>query len=148
MSHDTLSGVVTFLRELMEALLAVSGQTALRLDHAIALLEGLAERQSTTERQVAQLEVRTDRLTPAHAQQVQDLVNRLVRETKRLPSPLTHAMLYGRIRHRFRVNSYTEIRDGQYEDLMAWLRNDLARATSGEAPQQGGLFLVLSPAGS
>jgi hypothetical protein len=137
---DTLSGVVTFLREHMEVLIAASGQTALRLDQAIALLEGLAERQSTTERQVAQLDVRTDHLTPAHALQVQDVVNRLVRETKRLPSPLTHAIIYGRIRHSFRVNSYTEIRDGQIEDLMAWLRDELARATSGEAPQQGGLF--------
>jgi P22_AR N-terminal domain len=138
-----LTAVTTLLREHLAALLTLPGQVhmlAEQVGRVADVVETLAERQGTTEAQVAQLEVRTDHLTPAHAQQVQDLVNRLVRETKRLPAPLTHAIIYGRIRHHFRVNSYTEMRDGQFEDLLAWLRDELTRATSGEAPQQRGLF--------
>ncbi|MBF6591587.1 MAG: hypothetical protein IVW57_13830 [Ktedonobacterales bacterium] len=54
--------------------------------------------------------------------------------------PLTHQTIYGRIQHRFRANSYTAIPDSRYDELMAFLRDELARATGGEAPQQGSMF--------
>lgn len=64
----------------------------------------------------------------------------MVRETQRLPSPLTYAIIYGRLKHRFRVSSYKEAADGRFDELMAWLRDELRRATDGESPEQGSLF--------
>jgi hypothetical protein len=112
---ETLTDIVTFLREHMEALMAASGQQATRLDAArrgstrldqtLSLLAGLATRQEATESQVAQLEARTDHLTPAHARTLQEAVDRLARATKHLPSPLTHAIIYGRLKPHVRVGS-------------------------------------------
>src|SRR5690349_10184421 len=44
-----------------------------------------------------------------------------VRETKRLPQPLTYATIYGRLKHRFRVGSYSEVADSHFDELMAYL---------------------------
>lgn len=140
-----LSGVVTFLREHLAALLAVPGQVediSIRLDTAVALLETLAARQDAAEGQLAQIDARTQRLTPAHARAVQELVNRMVRETAHLPPPaqLTYPIIYGRLKHRFRAGSYSEIPDERFNDVLAFLRDELQRATGGEAPEQGALF--------
>jgi hypothetical protein len=140
---DSLNAVVTFLREHMEAVLATGAEVAgfsTRLDNAISLLESLAARQDTTETQVAKIDERTQRLTPAHARTVQEFVDRMVRETKRLPTPITYAIIYGRLKHRFRAGSYSEIADERFEDVLAYLREELRRATSGEAPEQSSLF--------
>lgn len=64
----------------------------------------------------------------------------MVRETKRFPNPLTYAIIYCRLKHSFRAGSYREIADERYEDVLAYLREELSRATSGEAPEQGSLF--------
>jgi hypothetical protein len=138
-----LGAVMNLLREHLEALLPLPGQVqalAAQVGHVAAIVEALAERQGTTEHQVAHLEARTDHLTPAQAQDVRELVDRLVRETKRQPAPLTHKMIYGRLAHRFRVNSYTAIRGGQFDEVMGFLRDELARATGGRTPEQGALF--------
>jgi hypothetical protein len=64
----------------------------------------------------------------------------MVRETKALPTPLTYATVYGRIKHRFRAGSYKEVPDSLYDELLAFLRDELTRATGGQAPEQGSLF--------
>jgi hypothetical protein len=89
---------------------------------------------------VARIDERTQRLTPAHARAIQELVDRLVRETRRLPVPLTYATIYGRLKHRFRAGSYREIADDRYEEVLAYLHDELRHATSGEAPKQGNMF--------
>jgi hypothetical protein len=137
---DTLTDVVTFLREHMEALLASSGQVSLRLDQAISLLEALAERQDTAETQIARIDERTARLTPAHARAVQDLVDRIVHETAHEKTPLLHYMIYGRLKRRFRVSTYKEIADDRYSDVMTFLQELLREATGGAAQQQESLF--------
>jgi hypothetical protein len=137
---DTLTDVVTFLREHMEALLASSGQVSLRLDQAISLLEALAERQDTAETQIARIDERTQRLTPAHARAVQDLVDRIVHETAHERTPLLHYMIYGRLKRRFRASTYKEIADDRYNDVMTFLQELLSQATGGAAPEQGSLF--------
>jgi hypothetical protein len=144
---DTLAAVVTFLREHMEGLLVSSGQVALRLDQAIPLLEALAERQDAaeariadTDAQLAQMDARTQRLSPVRTRQVQEMVDRMARDTKRPPTPLTCMTIYGRLKHRFRVGSYKEVADNRFDDLMTYLRDELSRATSGTAPEQGSLF--------
>lgn len=140
---DSLLDVLTFLREHLAAVLSLPGQVegiALQLGQAITLLGSLAERQSSTETQLARIDARTQRLTPAHAREVQTMVDRIVRETKRLPIPLTYATIYGRLKHRFRVGSYSEVPDGKFDELIAYLGNELQQATSGAAPEQGSLF--------
>lgn len=139
---ETLTDVVTFLREHLEAMLASVNQVAgitLRLDQAIALVEALAVRQDTTETLATKTDERTQHLTPAHARTVQELVDRMVRETQRLPMPLTHAIVYGRLKDRFRAGSYKAIPDKRYDEVLAYLREELRRATSGEAPEQGSM---------
>lgn len=140
-----LTGVVNLLREHLAGLLALPGQVdqlSQQVGQALTLIASLAERQDTTETQVAQIDERTQRLTPAHARTVQEMVDRMVRDTRRLPVPqqLTYATIYGRLKHRFRVGSYREIGDERFDELVAYLRDELRRATSGEAPEQGSLF--------
>lgn len=141
---ETLMGVVMFLREHLDAQLSATngqiGALSLRLDDAITLLEALGERQVTTESQIARIDERTQRLTPAHARSIQEMVDRMARETKRLAAPLTYAIIYGRLKHRFRASSYREIADEQYEAVMAYLRDELRGALAGESPEQGNLF--------
>jgi hypothetical protein len=99
---DTLTETATFLREHMEAMLAAQGQVSMQLEQAVRLLEGLTSRQEATESQVARIDERTKRLTPAHAREVQLLVERIARAVEK-PSPtatlqLAHAMVYGRLK--------------------------------------------------
>jgi P22_AR N-terminal domain len=137
---DTLLGVVSFLREHLDAQLAATSEQmsalSLRLDDAVTLLEALGERQAATDSQIARIDERTQRLTPAHARAIQEQVDQLVRETKRLATPLTYAIIYGRLKHRFRANSYREIADDQYERVIAFLHEESQRATQGDAPTQ------------
>ena len=140
---ETLTGVVGFLQEHLAGLLALPQQVAgfgEQLGQALTMLESLAERQDAADTQLARIDERTQRLTPAHARTVQELVDRLVRETRQLPVPLSYAIVYGRLKHRFRANSYREIADERYEEVMAYLGDELRRAREGEAPEQGSLF--------
>jgi hypothetical protein len=49
-------------------------------------------------------------------------------------------MIYGRLKTRFRVGSYKEIRDERFEEAMTYLREELRKAAGGEGPTQGSLF--------
>jgi hypothetical protein len=138
-----LTGVINLLREHLEALLTLPGQVAdlsTQVGETRVLVESLATRQDSTEMRLEAVDTRTQRLSPAHTRTVQEQVDRMVRETKRLPTPLTYAMIYGRLKHRFRVGSYKEVPDSRFDELMAYLRDELSGATSGEAPEQSSLF--------
>ena len=100
----------------------------------------MTERQEATETLVAQIDTRTKRLTPAHQREVQTFVDHMVRSTKHAPTPLTYSIIYGRLKHRFRAGSYTEIADEQFDEVMNYLRDELRKATGGKAPEQGNLF--------
>ena len=96
---------------------------------------------------MARIDERTKRLTPAHAREVQLLVERIARVLKKQSTTTTlslaHAMIYGRLKTRFRADSYKEIpdeRDERFEEVMAYLREELRKATGGEGPTQGSLF--------
>jgi hypothetical protein len=71
---------------------------------------------------------------------VQERITQMVKQTKSLPIPLTYAMIYGRLKHRFRVGSYNEIPDERYDEVMAFLSDELKRATGGASPEQQSLF--------
>ncbi len=152
---EALTGVVAFLREHLDAqLAALSTATSeqisavsLRLDDALALLEALGERQEalgerqdTTDTQLARIDERTQRLTPAHARSIQEQINHMVQDTKRLTQPLTYFIVYGRLKQRFRTSTYREIADEQYPAVMDYLQEELRRALAGEGPAQGSLF--------
>lgn len=138
-----LTGVINLLREHLEMLLGLPSQVAdlsAQVGETHALVESLATRQDATETHLAAVDARTQRLTPAHARAVQEMVNRMVRETRHSATPLTYATIYGKLKTRFQAGSYNEIADSRFDDLMAWLREALNNATSGEAPEQGSLF--------
>lgn len=140
---ETLYGVANLLQEHLAGLLSLPGQvTGLndQMGQALSMLEALAERQESAESQIAHIDERTQRLTPAHARTVQDEINRMVQDTKRLATPLTYTIIYGRLKHRWRVSTYKEIADEQYGAVMTYLREELRRALAGEAPEQGSLF--------
>jgi len=137
-----LRGATTATANTSEAILEATGHVSMQLEQAVHLLEALASRQDVTEAQVARIDERTKKLTPAHEREVQAWVERIVRETeKRSPqSPLAYASLYGRIKTRFRVGSYKEIPDERFDQLIIYLREELKKVTGGELPEQGSLF--------
>lgn len=140
---DTLTGVVNLLREHLAGLLALPEKVdALgeQLQQAINFLEALAGRQDAQGDQIAQIDERTQRLTPAHTRAVKELIDHMVRDTRSLAAPLTYFIIYGRLKHHFRVATYKEIADDRFADMMAFLQEELRRTLGGEAPAQGTLF--------
>ena len=112
------------------------------MGQALELLERLAARQEATEGRLDRIDARTQGLTPAHAHAVQSEVTRLAHETAKGPLPLTYAVVYGRLKHHFKASSYSAIADERFSDVLAFLGEELRRATSGQLPahQQGSLF--------
>lgn len=138
-----MAGTLNLLREHLLGLLTLPGQVeglSLQVGQAIAMLDALAERQETTETQVAQIDARTQRLTPAHARAVQEMVDRMVHETAHQPAPMVHYVIYGRLKRRFRVSTYKEIADDRFAEVTHFLQEMLRQATGGAAPEQGSLF--------
>ncbi|HEY1390667.1 MAG TPA: phage antirepressor N-terminal domain-containing protein [Ktedonobacterales bacterium] len=138
-----LTAVINLLREHLEMLLGLPSQVAdlsAQVGETHALVESLATRQDATETHLAAVDARTQRLTPAHARAVQEMVNRMVRETRHSATPFTYATIYGKLKTRFQAGSYNQIADSRFDELMTWLRETLSNATGGEAPEQGSLF--------
>ena len=61
-------------------------------------------------------------------------------EVSRNAAPFTYATISGKLKTRFQAGSYNEIADSRFDELIAWLREALNNATSGEAPEQASLF--------
>lgn len=97
-----------------------------------------------TERQVAKIEERTQRLTPAHGQDVQEIVGRIVaaivKQSPNITPQLAHALVYGRHKKRFRARGYIEIPDERFDEVMSYLRSVLRTFSGGDLPGQGSLF--------
>lgn len=141
---DTLTEITTLVREHMETLLEAQGRTSMQLEQAVHLLEALTNRQDVTENQVAKIDERTQRLTPSHARDVQELVDlicgALERQSPNITPQQSHAMIYGRIKRRFRAGSYKEISDEHFDEVMAYLRKEFRTITGGDLPGQESLF--------
>jgi (p)ppGpp synthase/HD superfamily hydrolase len=141
---DTLTEITTFLREHMQAMLEAQGHVSMQLEQAVRLLEALTSRQEATETQLARIDERTQRLSPAHTREVQFLVERIARALERQSAATTlklaHALIYGRLKTRFQAGSYKEIPDERFEEVMNYLHEELRRVTGGTAPEQGSLF--------
>jgi hypothetical protein len=64
----------------------------------------------------------------------------MVCQTKHLSIPLDYAKIYGRVRRVFCTNTYTEVDDERFDELMAFLRVELKKALGGDLPEQSNLF--------
>ena len=116
------------------------------LPRLVTLLEGLVGRQVTTETRVAKIDERTAHLTPQHAHDVREMVDRIVQELdRRSPGrPLTYAQVYaqvyGRLRRHFRVAKYDHVSDERFEEVKAWLQEEWRRVRGGTLPEQENLL--------
>ncbi len=160
---ETLSAIVELMQEHKAALLAEGSameavainqhelmtQTALissQLDYMVTLLEGLVGRQGTAETIIAKIDERTAHLTPQHAHDVREMVDRIVQELdRRSPGrPLTYAQVYaqvyGRLRRHFRVAKYDQVSDERFEEVKAWLQEEWRRIRGGTLPEQENLL--------
>ena len=160
---ETLSAIVELMQEHKAALLAEGSameavaanqqelmtQTVMissQLDYVVTMLEQLVGRQETTETKVAKIDERTAHLTPAHAKYVHEMVDRIVQEIdQRSPGSTlnyarVYAQVYGRFKRYFRVAKYDQVADERFEEVKAWLQEELRRVRSGTLPEQESLF--------
>jgi hypothetical protein len=167
---ETLSAIVALMQEHKAALLAEASGMAVvaanqqellqrtdtissQLDYVVALLEQLVGRQetlvgrqTTTETKVAKIDERTAHLTPAHAKYVHEMVDRIVQEIDRrnpgstLNYARVYSQVYGRFKRYFRVAKYDQVADERFEEVKAWLQEELRRVRSGALPEQESLF--------
>jgi ORF6C domain len=138
--RTTLLGVVNLMREHLAEVSATVSPLPEKLDEIVTLLQAFFATQQLQETQIARIDERTQRLTPAHARAVQELINEMVFPTRHAATPLDYYKLYGSLKHQFRVASYKEIPDERFDEVMAFLREELRKATGGAAPEQGSLF--------
>jgi len=113
------------------------------LDQAIRLL-ALTDRQEVTETQVAKIDERTQRLTSAHGQALQEIVSHIaaaiVKQSPNITPQLAHALVYRRLKKRFHTRSYIEIPDERFDEIMNYLRGVLRTFSRSDLPAQGSLF--------
>lgn len=128
------------LTDLAATVSSMPGEFDQKLDQVVAMLQQFLALQQEQHTQIARIDERTKHLTPAHAHAAQEYILDMVRQTKHLSVPLNHYKIYGRIRTKFRVPTYTEVDDERFDELMAFLRNELKKALGGDLPEQGNLF--------
>ena len=148
--YDNIMAVAAFLRDHMDSIQAQTQQVAevtVRLAEVAAIFEKLADqqqqlqvRQDVAEERLAHVDERTTQLTPAHKRQVQLFVEQMVKSTQGGSRPMDYSSIYWGVKRRFNVGSYTEVADEAFDNLMGYLRDELRRATSGQAPEQKPLF--------
>jgi P22_AR N-terminal domain/ORF6C domain len=139
---SAMEAVAANQQELMTRTVMISSQ----LDYVVTLLEGLVGRQDTTETRVARIDERSAHLTPQHAHDVREMVDRIVQEMdRRSPGrPLTYAQVYaqvyGRLKRHFRVAKYDQVSDERFEEVKTWLQEEWRRVRGGTLPEQENLF--------
>ncbi len=138
--YDELLGVTNLVREHLEILTGTVVPMDEKVDYMVRLLETLVGRQEVTETKIAQIDQRTQRLTPEHTRAVAECVEQIVHRTAKAAVPLDHYKVYGRLKHHFRTNSYKEVADERFDEVMTYLSELLRQALGGELPQQGSLF--------
>jgi len=80
---------------------------------------------------------------PAHACNVQSLVEKIVRESEQrclLGCALIHAQVYGRLETHFKAGKFDEIPDERYPEIEEFLREMLRKVVGGEGPRQDNPF--------
>ena len=141
--YETIINVALFLQDHMNALAAVPeqiGAMGLQLEQAVKLLESLSQRQDSTDHVVAQLEVKSQGLTPAQQAKVREAVEIIARDSAGKPNELPYAQVYQALYKRFNVASYKQVSESQYPVVMQYLRELWRHATAGSVPEQGSIF--------
>ena len=142
--YNELLDIVQMMRadltDLTTTVSSMPGEFDQKLDQVVAMLQQFLALQQEQHTQLERIDERTKHLTSKHARAVQEYILDMVRQTKHLSVPLTHYKIYGRIRTKFRVHTYTEVDDERFDELMAFLRNELKKALGGDLPEQRNLF--------
>lgn len=112
-----------------------------QLNHAVELITTFFSEQVA---RIDQIDERTQRLSPAHAQQIQDAVDLLVKLWRKRSPHLTEAQAkswaYHSIHQSFQASSYKEIADERFAEVLAYVRKAIQRASDSSEPEQGTLF--------
>ena len=141
--YETVMSVALLIQDHLNALAAMPEQISAmgrQLEQAVHLLEALSQRQDSTDQAVAQLEVKTQGLTPAQQGKVREAVETIARDSAGKPNELTYALVYQALYKRFQVASYKQLPESQYHDVMQYLRNLWRHATADTVPEQGSIF--------
>lgn len=137
-ANDPLAVVVV---EQHQETMVGQGRIEAKLDHAVDLLTGFLAEQVG---RINKIDERTQRLTPAHAQQISEAVDRLCQLWRKRSPHLTdekaHAWAYRHIHQRFQASSYKEIADERFDEVLAYVHKALQKASNGQEPEQGKLF--------
>lgn len=108
-----------------------------KLDHAVGLLADFFRNQQA---RIDKIDERTARLTPKHAQQVQDEVSLLVKLWRARRPDLSEGQAkswaYSHIHQHFQASSHKEIADERFNEVMVFVRKAIRRASGGEYPEQ------------
>lgn len=128
--YNTFSAVVLDLRDHLTHLSEGSDAMRLQLDDAVRLLEALTG-------DVNKMKAKTAGLTPAQQSKVQEAVEVIVSVSE---GAMDYATVYAAIKRRFKVASYKQIPDSQYEAVLTFLRGLWSHVKSDDAPEQGKLL--------
>ncbi len=81
------------------------------------------------------IERRLDGLSPAHAQEVKELIDALVAETTGQSRSEAYASWWGRLQRKFRVNAYENLRPEQLPEVRQWQRSRLGILRGSAGPR-------------
>ena len=138
---DAADQLAVLVVEQHQEIMTSQGHIEERLDQAVMLLTDFMTNQQA---RLDRIDERTQRLTPAHALQISNAVDRLCqlwrRRSPHLSEDRAHAWAYHRIHQRFQAASYKEIADERFPEVLAYVRKAITRASDGLEPEQGTLF--------
>jgi len=138
--YNELLDIVQLMREHLGDIAATVTPLPEKLDQVVAMLQHFFALQQEHSAQISRIDERTQKLSPAHARAVQEFITSMVQQAQHAAIPLTYANLYGRLKHKFRVGSYSEAPDERFDEIMTYLKEELSKATSNTLPEQGNLF--------
>lgn len=101
--YNELLDIVQLMREHLNDISATVGPLPEKLDQVVLMLQQFFAIQQEHKAQISKIDERTQKLTSAHARDVQEFITRMVQLTQHLPTPLTYPMIYGRLKRKFRV---------------------------------------------
>jgi hypothetical protein len=130
--YDLLMAAATFISEHTESLATMPEQLA----QAVTLLESLAAQQEAMTTAVERL-AQEQQISPAQQRKIQEAVDRIVEDSN---GHLTHTGIYGMLKSKLHVGSYSQIPATRYEEVMAFLRDLWKRSITSTSPEQKSLF--------
>jgi hypothetical protein len=134
--YQDAMGLATLLREHLEMSL---GPVNDQLAYIILMLEQLVSQEQHQDQTIAKIDARTQGLSNPHRYTIKRMVDAMIVMGAQMQPPLTYRHIYGPLIHRFRVTSYRDISDDQFEAVEQFLR-ELQQKLLADAPGQARLF--------